>query len=76
MIHMKEIVETEEEVFLVLEYMRGGELNNRILSNEPFTESDRKFLFYQMILAVQFLHLKGITHRDLKVIILKVLFYV
>lgn len=66
-INMKEIVETEEEVFLVLEYMRGGELNNRILSNVALTESSAKFLFYQMVQAVQFLHTKGITHRDLKV---------
>ncbi|XP_018561124.1 ovarian-specific serine/threonine-protein kinase Lok-like isoform X1 [Anoplophora glabripennis] len=65
-INMKEIVETDDEVFLVLEYMRGGELNNRILSNVTLTESNVKFLFYQMVLAVQFLHAKGITHRDLK----------
>lgn len=66
-INMKEIVETDEDVFLVLEYMRGGELTNRILSNVALTESNVKFLFYQMVLAVQFLHGKGIAHRDLKV---------
>ncbi|CAG9836647.1 unnamed protein product [Diabrotica balteata] len=65
-ISMKNIVETPVDVYIVLDYMRGGELTNRILSNEPMTESNVKFLFYQMVLAVDYLHTKGITHRDLK----------
>lgn len=60
-------METEDEVFIVLDYMKGGELNNRILTAVPLTESNIKFLFYQIVLAVQFLHCKGIAHRDLKV---------
>lgn len=64
---MKNIVETPKEVFIVLDYMKGGELTNRILSHEPMTESNIKFLFYQMVLAVDYLHNRGITHRDLKV---------
>lgn len=65
-ISMKNIVETPKEVFIVLDYMKGGELTNRILSHEPMTESNIKFLFYQMVLAVDYLHNRGITHRDLK----------
>uniref|UniRef100_A0A6P7G6G0 Ovarian-specific serine/threonine-protein kinase Lok-like n=1 Tax=Diabrotica virgifera virgifera TaxID=50390 RepID=A0A6P7G6G0_DIAVI len=65
-ISMQHIVETPMDVYIVLDYMRGGELTNRILSNEPMTESNVKFLFYQMVLAVDYLHTKGITHRDLK----------
>lgn len=47
--------------------MEGGELTNRILSTIPLTEANIKFLFYQIVLAVEFLHSKGVTHRDLKV---------
>ncbi|CAG9856577.1 unnamed protein product [Phyllotreta striolata] len=65
-ISMMNIVETPKEVFIVLDYMRGGELTNRILSHQPMTESNAKFLFYQIVLAVQYLHSKGVTHRDLK----------
>ncbi|XP_057666394.1 ovarian-specific serine/threonine-protein kinase Lok-like [Diorhabda carinulata] len=65
-ISMKNIVETPVDVFIVLDYMKGGELTNRILSNTPMTESNIRFLFYQMVLAVDYLHAKGITHRDLK----------
>ncbi|XP_017771271.1 PREDICTED: ovarian-specific serine/threonine-protein kinase Lok-like [Nicrophorus vespilloides] len=65
-ISMKNIVETEECVFMVLEYMEGGELNDLILSTQRISEEQVKFLFYQILLAVQYLHSKGITHRDLK----------
>lgn len=64
---MEEIVETDDEVFIVLEYIQGGELSTRISSLNPLTESNTKFLFYQIVLAVQYLHSQGVTHRDLKV---------
>lgn len=64
---MEEIWETESEVYIVLEYLSGGELSSRISLTESLSESNVKFLFYQMVLAVQYLHSKGITHRDLKV---------
>lgn len=64
---MKEIVETDDEVFIVLEYIKGGELSNRISSFNPLSESNAKFLFYQIVLAVRYLHLEGVAHRDLKV---------
>lgn len=66
-IHLKDIEETPDEVFIILEYMEGGELTNRILSTVPLSESNIKFLFYQIVLAVEYLHRKGVTHRDLKV---------
>lgn len=64
---MKEIVETDDEVFIVLEHIKGGELSGRISSFNPSTESNAKFLFYQIVLAVQYLHSEGVAHRDLKV---------
>lgn len=63
---MENVVETDESYFIVLEYLDGGELTDRILSMEPLPESTIKFLFYQIVLAVQYLHSQGITHRDLK----------
>lgn len=64
---MEEIWETDSEVYIVLEYLEGGELSSRISSGTSLSESNAKFFFYQIALAVQYLHSKGITHRDLKV---------
>lgn len=65
-VSVREIVETNECVYIVLEYMAGGELNNLITSLIPLREDEVKALFYQIVLAVQYLHSQGITHRDLK----------
>lgn len=73
---MKDYEETPNEVFLVLEYMKGGELTKRIKSTTPLLESNIKLLFYQMVLAVQFLHENGVTHRDLKVFFINTLLVV
>lgn len=65
-IGVQEIVDTDQHVFIVLEYMDGGHLGDRIRSMNSLSEDLVKFLFYQMALAVQYLHQHGITHRDLK----------
>ncbi|KAG5896977.1 hypothetical protein JTB14_018492 [Gonioctena quinquepunctata] len=63
----KEILKNDSDVFIILEFMKGGELSRRLSSGEPqLSESNAKFFFYQMVLAVQYLHCAGITHRDLK----------
>jgi serine/threonine-protein kinase Chk2 len=48
--------------------MEGGELFERIKKNNGLSEKTTKFMFYQVVLAVNYLHENGITHRDLKVI--------
>nr|XP_023018344.1 ovarian-specific serine/threonine-protein kinase Lok-like [Leptinotarsa decemlineata] len=65
-VRTKEILEDGSDVYIVLEYMKGGELSTRISCGPTFSESTAKFFFYQMVLAVQYLHSVGITHRDLK----------
>ncbi|CAH2003894.1 unnamed protein product [Acanthoscelides obtectus] len=63
---MESMVETEEDIFIVLEYVRGGELSKRLSSHSNLSEANSKFLFYQIVLAIQYLHKSGVTHRDVK----------
>lgn len=53
---------------LILEYMEGGDLLNRIVSSphRRLTEEQSRFVFFQVTEAVRYLHSKGITHRDIK----------
>ncbi|XP_006890584.1 PREDICTED: serine/threonine-protein kinase Chk2 [Elephantulus edwardii] len=55
-----------EDYYIVLELMEGGELFDRVVGNRRLKEATCKLYFYQMLLAVQYLHRNGIIHRDLK----------
>ncbi|XP_017081497.1 LOW QUALITY PROTEIN: ovarian-specific serine/threonine-protein kinase Lok [Drosophila eugracilis] len=65
-VRMHDIVDKPDSVYMVLEFMRGGDLLNRIISNKLLSEDISKLYFYQMCHAVKYLHDRGITHRDLK----------
>ncbi|XP_019498590.1 PREDICTED: serine/threonine-protein kinase Chk2 [Hipposideros armiger] len=64
-IKIKDIFDAED-YYIVLELMEGGELFDRVVANKRLKEATCKLYFYQMLLAVQYLHENGIIHRDLK----------
>lgn len=58
--------QTEGKLFLVLDFVRGGDLFTRINSEVMFTEEDVKFYLAESLLALTHLHSLGIIYRDLK----------
>ncbi len=65
-VHLYEIVETENNYYIVMEYVSGGELFNYIVKNKRLTELESSFFFYQIIQGVEEIHKYHICHRDLK----------
>ena len=65
-IKMLDCYETEENYFIVLEFMKGGELFEWIIEKEQFTEAEAVNVLRTMLHAVSYCHSKGIIHRDLK----------
>lgn len=53
-------------VHIVMEYCPGGELFDRIVNAQKFTERVAADVMSQMLSAIKHLHGHGIVHRDLK----------
>nr|CAD7425033.1 unnamed protein product [Timema monikensis] len=65
-VHMEVLQENDRMVYIVLELMEGGDLFGMLTPYNKLNESTSKLMFYQVVLAVQYLHQRAITHRDLK----------
>ncbi|XP_066214287.1 serine/threonine-protein kinase MARK2-like, partial [Saccopteryx leptura] len=65
-VKLVEVIVTDSTLFIVMEFVSGGDLSNYLPSNRPSTESEARHIFRQLISAVQYCHRLGIVHRDLK----------
>ena len=55
-----------DHLYLVLEYMGGGDLLNLLVARDTFPESMTRFYVAEMILALEETHGLGYIHRDIK----------
>ena len=65
-IYVYKIIDTPENYYIVMEYCQNGELFEYISNKERLQEDEASSFFYQMINGVEYIHSKGIAHRDLK----------
>jgi len=63
-----DVIETETQVILVMEYINGGSTHGYLKSkpNRRMDEHNAKKIFCQLISALAYLHSKCIAHRDIK----------
>jgi serine/threonine protein kinase len=67
--HIVKVVDFFEEddyFYIVIELMAGGDVFDRIIDMNNYTEKDARDLSKLLLEAVEYMHNNGIAHRDLK----------
>ncbi|XP_074586765.1 CBL-interacting protein kinase 1-like [Curcuma longa] len=65
-VRLYEVSASKTKIYMVLEYVNGGELFDRIALKGRLSEREGRKVFQQLIDAVSYCHDKGVYHRDLK----------
>lgn len=65
-VRLHEVLASKSKIYMVLEYVDGGELFDIIASKGKLSEAQGRKLFQQLIDGVSYCHSKGVFHRDLK----------
>ncbi|XP_046392641.1 maternal embryonic leucine zipper kinase-like [Ischnura elegans] len=59
-------LETDNYIFMVIEYCPGGELFDYIVEKDRLSEEESRTFFRHIVSAVGYVHNLGYSHRDLK----------
>ncbi|CAF0761001.1 unnamed protein product [Brachionus calyciflorus] len=65
-IKLYQVINTPSDIFMVMEYVSGGELFDHIVKNGKLSENEGRKFFQQIISGVAYCHRHMIVHRDLK----------
>jgi calcium-dependent protein kinase len=65
-IRIVDLLEDDENYYVVSEVVHGGELFKRLTKLESFSEAQAADIIHQIMLGLNYLHKQSITHRDIK----------
>mgnify|MGYP001028716941 CR=1 FL=1 len=65
-VELYDVLHTDKEIILVIEYAGGGELFDYIVAHDKLKEKDARKIFRQLVSAVRYCHENFIVHRDIK----------
>jgi serine/threonine protein kinase len=55
-----------ENLYLIMDYLDGGDLRYHIGKKGKFTEAESKFFIANLIIGLEYMHNNNVIHRDIK----------
>jgi len=65
-VNLKYSFQDENYLYLVMDYLPGGDLMSLLMNKNILSENESKFYIAELILAVESVHKLNCIHRDLK----------
>ena len=65
-VELKASFQEGDYLYLVMEYLPGGDLMNLLIEKDILTEKEAKFYISELILAIESIHNLDCIHRDIK----------
>jgi 5'-AMP-activated protein kinase catalytic alpha subunit len=65
-IRLYEVLETPHDIYVVMEYVKAGELFDYIVEKGRLGENEARHFFQQIVSGVEYCHRNMVVHRDLK----------
>ncbi|KAL3150535.1 Serine/threonine-protein kinase SIK1 [Trebouxia sp. C0010 RCD-2024] len=65
-IRLYEVIETTNDIYVVMEYVKAGELFDYIVEKGRLLEEEARRFFQQVTSGVEYCHRNMVVHRDLK----------
>jgi serine/threonine protein kinase len=66
MVNIFNLIDQDNNVFIVMEYINGGTLEGHLEQNGVLSQDESIKISLQVLSALQFMHSKGVVHRDIK----------
>mgnify|MGYP003385839925 FL=1 len=61
-----EAIETPKRMHLIMECLDGGNLCSYVKQKRRLSEDESRRIFFQLIQSIDYLHVMGVAHRDIK----------
>jgi len=66
LVNLHEAYQDQFYLYLIMDYLPGGDLRRQLVQKKTFTEGETRFLIACLVAGLEYLHVNNVVHRDIK----------